>query len=327
MRPRKAESLLWLQKAQAKHITQKEAAEHMGISERWVRQLLRKMKTRGDQVLVHGLRGRPSNNRIRDDLRAEIIRLLHSECAGLGPAAAAAYLGDKKGIRVSDETVRKWMIQEDLWRPVRSRRIPVSSWSPRRQRDGGLVPWYVAESAWLGEANPSVRYLIGMVGDATSRAVARFCEFDSAEDNVALLQQYLRQSGRPREFLMGRARMNGTGLDLISRGGAKPAAEVQRILRRLDIAWSSAKPPASGRVEHFFDAAAKGLVERLRKNDIVTVEAANAYLTRFWLPRWNARLAAVAEDPYRAVPESADEVFTVESSHRREPNLVMERAS
>ena len=58
--------LEWLKRAQDGVITQRQAAEKMGVSDRWVRKLLVRMKTEGDAVVVHGLRGRPSNRRIDD---------------------------------------------------------------------------------------------------------------------------------------------------------------------------------------------------------------------------------------------------------------------
>ncbi len=51
--------LQWLHQAKRKQITQKEAALRMQVSERWVRRLLARMKRQKDQVVVHGLRGRP----------------------------------------------------------------------------------------------------------------------------------------------------------------------------------------------------------------------------------------------------------------------------
>jgi hypothetical protein len=239
---------------------------------------------------------------------------------------AVAYLKEKKGIRVSKETVRQWMIQDGLWKPAYARKIPVSSWSPRRERAGALVHWYVAEAPWLGEENPSARFLISMVGDATSRAVARFSDLDSVGDNVALLREYMKQWGRPKEFRIGSVRVVLGDLRIeMGRGASTPDAEIQRILRRLDIAWSSAIPPASGRVEHFYGVAARGLRDRLKKNRVLTTEGANSYLTRFWLPNWNARQTvqpSKAEDAHRAVVLPIDEVAAAERPHEEEPGLI-----
>jgi len=56
--------LEWLKRAKDGKQTQREAAERMGVSERWVRRLLRRMKKQGDTVVVHGLRGRSSNRKL-----------------------------------------------------------------------------------------------------------------------------------------------------------------------------------------------------------------------------------------------------------------------
>jgi len=63
--------LVALKKAKKKLITQKQAAEELGVTERQVRRLLRGMKKRGDKAVVHALRGVPSNRRISADTRKE----------------------------------------------------------------------------------------------------------------------------------------------------------------------------------------------------------------------------------------------------------------
>jgi len=49
----------WLKRARDGKMTQREAAERMGVGERWVRKLLRRMKNQGGAVLVHRLRDKP----------------------------------------------------------------------------------------------------------------------------------------------------------------------------------------------------------------------------------------------------------------------------
>jgi DNA-binding Lrp family transcriptional regulator len=45
--------LEWLKRARDGKMTQRETAERMGVGERWVRKLLRRMKKKGDAVVVH----------------------------------------------------------------------------------------------------------------------------------------------------------------------------------------------------------------------------------------------------------------------------------
>ncbi len=56
--------LVTLRKAKRKLITQREAAEEMGLSVRQVKRLLHGMKKQGDKAVIHGLRGVPSKRRI-----------------------------------------------------------------------------------------------------------------------------------------------------------------------------------------------------------------------------------------------------------------------
>ena len=55
MSQRERDRLDWLKRARDGKMTQREAAERKEVSERWVRKLLRRMKTQGDTVVVHGL--------------------------------------------------------------------------------------------------------------------------------------------------------------------------------------------------------------------------------------------------------------------------------
>ena len=142
--------LVALKKAKKKLITQKEAAEELGITERHVRRLLRELKRRGDKVVVHGLRGLPSNRKLSADTEHEAVTILSQPVyRGFGPTLAAEYLAKKHGMDVSRETVRQWMIAAKLWRAKRQRIEKVHEWRPRRSRFGELVQWDTSEHDWL----------------------------------------------------------------------------------------------------------------------------------------------------------------------------------
>jgi DNA-binding Lrp family transcriptional regulator len=85
--------LVALQKAKKRLITQKEAAEEIGQSERHVRRLLKKLKGKGDAAIVHALRGRRSNRKRDEKIKQAAIAILGGEVyAGFGPTLAAEYL-------------------------------------------------------------------------------------------------------------------------------------------------------------------------------------------------------------------------------------------
>ena len=65
--------LVALKKAKKKLITQKQAAEEIGITERQVRRLLRKLRRKGDQAVIHELRGRASNRKLSAEMEQRAI--------------------------------------------------------------------------------------------------------------------------------------------------------------------------------------------------------------------------------------------------------------
>src|ERR1017187_10472211 len=109
--------LVTLRKAKKRVITQREAAEELGVSVRHVRRLVYALKKCGDKAVIHGLRGKPSNQRIAQSVEEEAIQILSADLyKGFGPTLASEYLADKHDIEVSRETVRQWMISARLWR-------------------------------------------------------------------------------------------------------------------------------------------------------------------------------------------------------------------
>ena len=76
MTQRDRDRLVVLKKAQKKLITQRQAASELDLSERQVRRMLIRLKEVGDQAVVHGLRGRPSNQRLSEKKREKAVRIL-----------------------------------------------------------------------------------------------------------------------------------------------------------------------------------------------------------------------------------------------------------
>ena len=93
MRQRDRDRLVVLKKAQKGLITQGQAAEELGQSERHVRRLLNRLKGKGDGGLVHALRGRRSNRKLDEKIKRDALEILNRDVyRGFGPTLAAEYL-------------------------------------------------------------------------------------------------------------------------------------------------------------------------------------------------------------------------------------------
>src|SRR5580700_6453493 len=252
--------LVALKKAKKKLITQRQAAEELGITERHVRRLLRQLKRRGDKVVAHALRGLPSNRKISADTEQEAVTILSRPVyRGFGPTLASEYLAKKHDIEVSRETVRAWMIKAKLWRGRRRHVEEIHQWRERRSRFGELVQWDTSTHNWL-EGRGEEILLINMIDDATSRWFARFVNSDSTVENMNLLERYLKKHGRPLGFYTDKAALFQTAVKTKrddSRAGKDraelPPTQIGRALQELGIPWTAAhSPQAKGRVERGF---------------------------------------------------------------------------
>ena len=242
--------LVALKKAKKKLITQKQAAEELGITERHVRRLLRQLKRRGDKVVAHALRGLPSNRKISADTEQEAVAILSRPVyRGFGPTLASEYLAKKHDIEVSRETVRQWMIKAKLWRARKQHVEEIHEWRPRRSRFGELVQWDTSDHDWL-EGRGEEILLINMIDDATSRWFARFVTSDSTVENMNLLERYVKKHGRPLGFYTDKAAIFQTAVKTKrdeSRAGKDreelPPTQIGRALQELGIPWIAAHSP------------------------------------------------------------------------------------
>src|ERR1035441_1597014 len=92
------------------HLTQRAAAGQLGVTDRWVRKLLERVEKGGDVGIVHRLRGRESNRRLGESLRAKVLKLVKAKYRDFGPTLACEYLAQDDGVEVSKETLRQMLI-------------------------------------------------------------------------------------------------------------------------------------------------------------------------------------------------------------------------
>jgi hypothetical protein len=283
-----------LHEVQKGHLTQRQASEQLKLTDRWIRKLLLRMQKHGDRAVIHGLRGRPSTRRIRARLEKRAVGLVRREYADFGPTLASEYLERHHGIAVSRETLRKWMMRAGLWKRRKQRLQEIHVWRKRRSCFGELVQWDTSEHNWLEGRGPKI-YLIAMIDDATSRALARFASHDSTAENMRLLWAWLERYGRMVEAYTDRAGLFETNRPHQrdeERQGKLAETQIGRALRELGIGWIAARSPqAKGRIERFFETAQDRLVKGLRKAGVRSLEAANQYLEQQYLPLWNQRFA------------------------------------
>jgi transposase len=295
------DALEWLKRAKDGGMTQREAAERMGVSDRWVRKLLQRIDKRGDAVVVHGLRGRPSNRKLPAKTQRQALAILKQpDWHDFGPTFAAEQLAKRHQIQVGKETLRGWMIEAGMWKSRPRGQAEVHQWRPRRSGFGELVQWDTSEHDWLEGRGP-VRYLVRMIDDATSWSWGRFVDSDATPQNMGVLWEYVEKNGRMVDVYTDRDSMFAVaprpGQSQEEARQADRLTQLGRALRELGIGSILAySPQAKGRIERSFLTAQDRLVKHLRLAKVSTLAGANAFLeTEYW-PEWNAHFARPVTD-------------------------------
>ena len=284
------------------HITQREAAQRLKISDRHVRRLLLAVAQRGDRAVVHGLRGRASNRKLTPRWELKIMSRVRQRYADFGPTLAAEHLA-QEGLAVSRETLRKWMVQASLWRPRAQRVKSIHVWRERRACFGELVMQDSSPFPWLEERGPACQ-LIAVIDDATSRFYARFTEHDTTEENLRTFGEWLRRYGRPLTHYTDKNsifRSSRAALPEEQLRGEKARSQFGRALHELGIEWIAAhSPQAKGRIERLFATLQDRLVKEMRLTGIASIAGANHFLETCFIPQWEKRFTVAPRNPRNA---------------------------
>lgn len=316
-----------MQQLKAKRITQRQAAEHLGLTVRQVKRLWRAYRRGGAKALVSKRRGRPSNHQLEAGLTAQAVEQLRSRYPDFGPTLAHEKLTEVHHLTLSVETVRQLMIEAELWEPHRAKKAEVHQLRQRRPRRGELVQMDGSPAAWFEDRGLACSLLV-YIDDATGELLELF--FTPAETTFsyfAATRRYLERHGRPVAFysdkhsifrLTNSAATTGSGL-----------TQFGRAMTELDIEIICANSPqAKGRVERVNQTLQDRLIKELRLRGISDPVRGNAYLPEY-MADFDRRFALPAADPVDAhrpllASHALDRIFTLQTPRTISKNLTVQ---
>ena len=131
---------------------QAEAAQQLGISVRQVKRIWRAYREGGAEELISRRRGKPSNNRLSQEVKQQVVDLLYNRYPDFGPTLAHEKLSEVHQLKLSMETVRKLMIVTGLWKSKRAKKLVVHQMRARRACLGELVQINDSPHKWKEKA-------------------------------------------------------------------------------------------------------------------------------------------------------------------------------
>jgi hypothetical protein len=164
---------------------------------------------------------------------------------------------------------------------------------------------------WFEDRSSEQPVLIAMIDDATSRLYARFAQSDTGRANREVIVGYLENFGRMGSLYVDRASHFRSQTNKRALNDEPPMCSViQRGLQKLDIELISAlSPQAKGRVERLFGTLQDRLLKEMRVAGIATIEDANRFLDKTFIPFWNERFTVrpqLSNDFHRPLPKGID---------------------
>lgn len=270
------------------------AATVLGLSRRQVHRLLKTFQADGPAAIRHKARGRKLNNRIDLAIREYAVTLVKERYADFGPTFAAEKLAEDHDLKISRETLRKWMQDAGLWLSRKQRR---KFHQPRLRREclGELIQIDGSDHHWFEDRGPACTLLV-FIDDATSTLMQlRFVTSESTFSYFEALDLYLAAHGRPVAFYSDKHTVFRVANQAAKSGHGM--TQFGRALNELNIEILCANSSqAKGRVERANRTLQDRLVKELRLAGICDMEAANAFLPGF-MDRYNARFAKIPRRP------------------------------
>jgi len=281
-----------------KELTQAEAAEILGKSERQFRRYAERYEEQGLDGLRDRRLGRPSGNAAPEAVVDAILALYRRDYMGWNVRHFHSHLVKRHGYTLSYSTVKNRLQDADLVR-VESRPGGHRRKRERKPCVGMMLHQDGSRHGWL-DGLPALDLIVTM-DDATNDIYsAFFVEEEGTQSTFRALLEVFETHGVPSSLYTDRGSHYfvtpeaGGPVDKINK------TQVGRALSHLGVEHIAAySPEARGRSERMFGTLQRRLVNELRLAGIRDIEAANRWLQETYLPRHNAELR---KEP--ALPES-----------------------
>jgi transposase len=274
-------------------INRKEALELLGCCRMTLYRKLKRYRESGAEGLIHRSRFRPSNRRIKDEVRIKIIELKKSKYYDFNDVHYTEFLNEKEGIKVSRETVRKVLRKAGIpaKNKVRGRRY--RKMRERRHCYGELVQIDASIDYWLSGVNEKQTIIAG-IDDATGKIWAVMVEKEGLDGYFMLMREIIRTAGIPQAIYSDRHSIFFTEREATIEEqlrGKVPMTQFGRAMYDLGVRMHKAfSPQAKGRIERLFKTLQDRFIAELRLRGINTIEGANRYLKKF-INEYNRRFS------------------------------------
>ena len=291
---------------QQRELSQVEAAEILGRSERQFRRYCDQYEADGLGGLSDHRLGKPSGKALPKEVEAAILALYRKTYLGWNVKHFHDHLVERHGYTLSYSCLKGRLHAADLVRPEKRR----GGHRHKRERKpcvGMMLHQDGSREVWL-EGQPALDLIVTM-DDATSEIHSAFLvEEEGTMSTFRGLLEVMAAEGVPSSFYTDRGSHYFVTPEVGGKVDRVNVTQVGRALAQLGVVHIAAySPEARGRSERMFGTLQDRLIKELALAGICDIGTANAWIKATYLPDHNRRFMV---DP--ALPDRA--FVTVETS-------------
>jgi transposase len=273
-----------------KQINQKEASERIGITIRQVKRIFKKYKEVGDEALNHGLTGKRSNNCVKENEKERIMTLVREKFQGYKPKFISEKLLEDYGLAVKANTLRIWMMEEELWQKTRKVAAHRTR-RPRKEHFGEMIQMDGSPHDWFGTGEELC--LMNMIDDSMNVEFGLFDKGETTDIALKTLYTWIEKYGIPQTLYTDHGSVfyldrKPTVEEQLK--GIIPRTKFGKVCEDLGIEIIYAgSPQAKGRVERANGIQQDRLISEMKYQGIKNMEIANQFLLEKYWDKHNSK--------------------------------------
>lgn len=272
-----------VRKALDKSITQAEAANIIGRCLRQVRRIVKRVKREGDSGVIHKSRGKPSNRALPGRIKHRALKLYKEKYDDFGPTLASEKLFEIDKIKIDDETLRLWLIEENIPYKQRKKR-PHRQWRQRKDHFGEMLQIDGSEHDWFEGRGPECVFM-GYIDDATGNPFGRFYPYEGTLPAMDSFKRYVEEYGIPASIYLDKhSTYKSTKKQSIEDqlNNQEHLSHFARAVGELGVNIIYAdSPQAKGRIERLFNTFQDRVIKEMRLQGISSIAEGNRFLKRY----------------------------------------------
>ena len=277
--------------------TQKEAAIALKISDRQVRNLVKRFKEEGAEGLKHKNKLHKPSHALQQNIIDKIVKLkLSDNYIDTNFAHFKDLLNEREGITISYSALYNILKSHNINSKKSHRDKKIHRRRKRKECEGLLVQTDGTPYDWFGIGK--MYSLHGYIDDATGKILGLYmCENECLLGYLEITRQMLENYGSPVAIYSDKfsvffpAKSQKLTVEDELNGKKKPTTQFKRIMDSLGVELIAASTSqAKGRIERLWETLQDRLTIEFKLNNITTIEDANNFLPSY-IEKYNAQFA------------------------------------